>query len=108
MKVGMSLSFCVSDIVKGKVSLDEIRFISTGTCVKTSEQWDKIIASYQETYWRKFPQEGERITRLLIEQGKILQPRLEGLLVNIALIVHDPWISEDEYNSYIKQHGERI
>lgn len=75
---GLSLSFCVGDVLRGDVAYDSIGGIIAGTMAADEESWEDLIKSYQETYWSENPQEAERIVRQLRSEGKIDQPRLRG------------------------------
>jgi len=73
----MSLSFCVRDIAEGRVAIDDVAFLTTGTCARTPADWEEVFATYRSVYWRRCAQEAEAIARQLIAEGRILQPRLE-------------------------------
>jgi hypothetical protein len=75
-KIGLSLSFCVGDIVRGRVALSDVKKIVAGTGATTPEQWDEVIRRYRESYWSSFPDQAEQVARGLIADGKIEQPRL--------------------------------
>jgi hypothetical protein len=74
--IGLSLSFCINDVVNGRVSVEQIDKIITGTCALTDDHWEEVISDYRETYWAKDPDRAERIVRTLISLGKIEQPRI--------------------------------
>ena len=76
--IGLSVSFCVSEIAAGKVSLADVEKIVAGTNAPTPEAWEKIVKQYRDMYWRDNPDECERIFRQLLAEGKIKQPRVEG------------------------------
>jgi hypothetical protein len=76
--IGLSLSFCVQDIIEGRAALEDVEKIIASTRAETPEDWDNLISCYQEYYWRHNPDEGERICRLLLAEGRIEQPRVEG------------------------------
>lgn len=99
--IGLSLSGCVNDIINGKVALEDVQFISSGTKCSEPEHWESVIDSYRTYFWRKNPAEGERIARLLISSGLIIQPRLEGrILPSLNLGNDSHWISLSEYNAF--------
>jgi hypothetical protein len=82
-KIGLSLSFCVQDILRGKVKLEDVSKIIASTKVSRPQHstlavWDEVLDRYAETYWAENPDEGERIARQLIEEGRVFQPRLEN------------------------------
>lgn len=94
--VGLSLSFCVKDIMDGKVHIDDVQFITTGTYATSSSDWDEVINVYRKAYWYSDPDHGEAIARRLINDGLILQPRLEG---NRPLFKgNGKWVPVAEYN----------
>ena len=76
--IGLSVSFCVSDICRGKVALEDVEKIVAGTKAESDEDWDAVIEMYRKVYWREFPDEAERIIRQLISEGKVDQPRCRG------------------------------
>jgi len=76
--IGLSFSFCVSDIVDGLVSYDQVEKIVTGTAATSSQDWDEIIQTYREAYWYDNPDACEHIARRLLKEKKVEQPRLHG------------------------------
>lgn len=105
MKVGLSLSFCVRDIIEKRVALDEIKFISAGTKAPTPEDWQEVLETYKRIYWHKDPEEAETYFWRLLNTGRIIQPRLEGLK---PCSMHggremSHWIEEEEYNERMQQ-----
>jgi len=75
--IGLSLSFCIKDIMHGNVAEGEVTKIITSTACRTEADWDRLIAGYRQTYWRAF--EGAAVAELiqrLRALGKIEQPRL--------------------------------
>jgi hypothetical protein len=76
--IGLSVSFCVRDIVAGKVPLADVEKIIAGTNAPTLEVWEGVVKHYRDVYWRNNPDECERVFRQLLAEGKIHQPRVEG------------------------------
>lgn len=76
--IGLSLSFCVADIVLGKVALDDVHLIIANTKCATQEDWEFAIARYRQTRWAFAPDECEQVARQLIADDKVTQPRLRG------------------------------
>jgi hypothetical protein len=74
--VGLSLSFCVRDIMEGKIDEDRVMTIIAGTKFKDYEGWKRVIEVYSKTYWKSNPVATEIANRLMV-QGKIVQPRLQ-------------------------------
>ena len=77
--IGFSLSLCVRDIIDGKVNLDAVEKIVTGTCYRERGEFIAgIDATYCRTYWRRSADEAFVIAVLLWDAGKLDQPRLRG------------------------------
>ena len=77
-KVGLSLSFCVSDIMRGNVQEEEVKQVIAATQAETPQEWSKLIQGYKKTYWSEDPDKGAEIANRLFQSGKIKQPRTEG------------------------------
>lgn len=60
-KIGLSLSFCIRDIIEDKVNLDEVSHIEAGTCMPDVWALDRVINNYRKNYWRKDPDLAEDI-----------------------------------------------
>lgn len=74
--IGLSLSFCVTDVLKGKVTLKDIEYIVAGTCAGNSDAYQDVLAGYAEKHWIANPEEGVRVALELYRSGKVHQPRL--------------------------------
>jgi hypothetical protein len=77
-KVGLSLAFCVRDIITGKVKEEDVAKIIATTSVKTKAEWSALIEEYKQLFWRNNPMEGEAICRRFLKAGKVEQPLLKG------------------------------
>jgi hypothetical protein len=77
LMIGLSLSFCIKDIMAGNVAEGDVTKIVTMTRAVTEADWKALIAGYQNIYWRPFQCDtvAELIQRLRA-QGKIEQPRV--------------------------------
>jgi len=87
MKVGLSLSRCVRDIVLGKVSVDDVLVIVTRTDFdpNVEEEWEGIWNGYTSQYSRSAPEwiglnkdDVYAVIMKLWEAGLIHQPRKFG------------------------------
>lgn len=81
--IGLSLSYCVSDILRGKVKYEEVIKIIVGIVARNAEEWEDVIRSNTNpdngyTVWIENPEEAARILYQLIKDNKIDQPRLRG------------------------------
>lgn len=77
MKIGLSLSFCVQDIVKGKVRLDEVLCIITGTKATTEAEREAVLTDYCRTYWRGHEESALAVMKELAP--RLIQPRIYGV-----------------------------
>ena len=94
MKVGMSYSRCVCDIVDGKVNIDDVLVIIARTNFDphNDEHWQEIWQGYRNDLgysrpeWITYPPEMEpefrRISIELWNTGKLHQPRMYGQYVH--------------------------
>jgi len=73
--IGLSLSFCVLDIVEGKVSINDVQKIITGS-VFGNAGVDRLVDLYCDSWWHRCKREAATIFYELLEAGKIQQPRL--------------------------------
>ena len=65
MKIGFSLSYCVKDIIDGKVREDEVLLLIAGTLTPTEEDWQHVMELYSESYWDGHGAEGMAIANRL-------------------------------------------
>ena len=86
--VGLSLSFCIRDIIEGRVQDEDVLRIEASTAYKTEDDWKKGIENYCELYWQKDPDRAEMLVKAMRDEGRIVQPRLEG---GEAQSIHDGW-----------------
>lgn len=77
MLTGLSLSFCVCDILDGRVLFSQVDKIVAATAAPP-ERWDELIDGYCLSYWRNKEKEARRIVGRLKNLGMIDQPRLRG------------------------------
>ena len=80
--IGLSISFCIADIIRGKVNLEDVEKIVAGTKCETPEHWDGVIEQYKEYYWRDDPDMAEAVLRQMLAEGKIEQPRTKGIPIH--------------------------
>ena len=90
MKIGLSYSRCVRDIVDGTVDIDDVLLIIARTDFDPhdDEQWNSIWVGYHDSFgmsnpeWRNYPPEDEdrfrSISVELWESGRLHQPRKFG------------------------------
>jgi len=83
MKIGLSLSRCVRDIVEGRVDIDDVLVLITRTDFDPTvqEQWDSIWVGYisYNPEWRGLEHDAVRdVVLRLWDSGRIHQPRQFG------------------------------
>jgi len=74
--IGLSISFCVAQIVRGKMPRERVAKIIAGTKADSQEAWDSVIERYRDIYWRGIEDDAEKLLREMLAEGKIEQPRL--------------------------------
>jgi hypothetical protein len=86
MKIGLSYSRCIRDIIEGEVDIDDVLILITRTDFDphNDEQWAGIWEGYHylNPEWADYPDEDEQkfrdITTRLYDSGKMHQPRQFG------------------------------
>lgn len=90
MKVGLSYSRCIRDIVDGKVDIEDVLVVIARTDFdpRNSEQWSGIWHGYRSRHglsnpeWADYPETDEEkfreVSIRLLEEGKLHQPRQFG------------------------------
>jgi hypothetical protein len=73
--IGLSLSYCVRDILDGLYTIAEVDKIITGTCAFDAASWERLLVRYSERHWQKDTKQAREICMKLLLQGKIDQPR---------------------------------
>jgi hypothetical protein len=90
MKIGLSYSRCVRDIIDGRIDIEDVLVIIARTDFDphNDEQWSGIWKGYHDSYglsnpeWRNYPPEDEdrfrSVSIELWETGRLHQPRKFG------------------------------
>jgi hypothetical protein len=76
--VGLSVSFCIQDIIKGRRNEDEVNYIVTDTSFTNETEFQEVIDQYKKTYWRRSPKVAESVARRFFNEGRIWQPKLHN------------------------------
>ena len=78
--VGLSLSGCISDLIKGEKYLSDVAFIIAGTRADSDALFCYLIQErYAELmYWENDPLMAMRLAFKLYAAGRIVQPRVTG------------------------------
>ena len=99
MKVGLSFSGCVRDIVAGRVSIGDVLVVMANTDFDPTidEQWQEIWDCYRDQEWRDQQHLGEahfrEIARNLWQTGRIHQwRRFTNERPPGAYVARNPWM----------------
>lgn len=87
MKIGFSFGRCVRDIVTGHVAHDDVLMIIAATRIESPDRIEDVVDSYlnRPDYLRGLDRvRCVAVARQLWDQGKIIQPRLEGIHQTMA------------------------
>lgn len=107
--IGLSLSYCVKDILRGKVSENEVHLVIAGTSFRTDIVFEENLSHYEGTYWAPYGMsspwtwgQGSEIARRLWYGGKIFEPRVwnprdENAAPNIG---HGHWVMATIHGSF--------
>ena len=74
---GLSLSFCVSDILDGKVDIEDVEGIVSGTSITHRGSMYRVVSVYAHSYWEGHTyDEIATVLGVLINGDKLFQPRI--------------------------------
>lgn len=98
---GLSVSFCIKDLIQGKVEYEDIDYIIAGTRMLNEEDVAKVSEYYEKSYWRDNPELGHDFLWRLWEDGKIFQPRVFYGDSHSPMIADGHWVltAEDAFDS---------
>jgi hypothetical protein len=74
VKIGKSLSGCVAAIAAGKVAIEDVQMINTGTMAHDDHDWERL----KNSYWPNVNRPERAIADELRASGRIYQPRCHG------------------------------
>ena len=95
MKIGLSLSLCIEDIINGKVEEDEVICIIAGTAIHTEEDFEYVLKNCMKNYWNN-DYYAESLMKKFWKKGLIIQHRLRPSN-SFPLIVDGHWIDISFY-----------
>lgn len=75
MLIGLSIRFCIKDILLGDIDENDVRYIISNTVCTSEESWAEIEKECLRLHWGG-DTKGSMILKRLREAGKIIQPRL--------------------------------
>lgn len=76
--IGLSLQFCIKDILQGKVDESKVNMVISGTRITDDRSFDEVFNKYYESSWKDFAD--EETCKALMERvmKKTYQPRIFG------------------------------
>lgn len=83
--IGLSLSFCIGEMVRNHIRESDVAKIVSATCAYTREEFVEVCDQYAECYWKDFPEEAKSLALFMYDNGRVEQPRLyNGVCYSIA------------------------
>jgi hypothetical protein len=92
--IGLSLSLCISEMVRESIGEDDVQKIIAATNAPTLKDFQEILDRYAETYWEEYPEEAKALAASMMVHGKIEQPRTEGK--PYPYIYNGKWVDSEE------------
>lgn len=93
--VGLSLSFCIKDIIRGNVREEDVVRLVTATSAPNRRVFEKVLAAYRRAYWYVAPKKATYLARRMWRKGMIEQPRLKtGKVYACHSIAEGHWQTE--------------
>ena len=97
--VGLSLSSCIYDILKGKVAIESVVKIITGTRIACNSDLDIVIDQYVDTYWSGHNRQlCLELVEYFLFRGIIEQPRLTNGCVYTDKLGGTNWVDYNDGN----------
>jgi hypothetical protein len=99
--IGLSLSSCTVDWIKGNVHLADIKLIFAGTAIDTNrfesiKDWIAIESKVNPTI-RTMPDRAETFVFEIISSNKLIQPRQLAKVLKPVFRANGNWIHEDKW-----------
>ena len=96
------------DLLACKASTQDIDILIAGTKAETTLDFENMLKSYAEIYWKEKPEVGKNIARELWRKGKIDQPRMRN--EQIANLGSSHWCNEEGVRMQLTRglEGEKI
>ena len=76
MLIGLSLSYCISDIINERVDKNDVMFIIAGTRIMCDHDLDSVLENYAKYNWQDNPENAKSLAREFYNRGMIIQPRV--------------------------------
>jgi hypothetical protein len=96
MKIGLSLSFCIRDIIEGRVNEEDVICIISNTKITNMDEFDSCCDMYCKVYWLSNQRRALYLAMKYWQQGRIIQPRTFSN--NIHYVSDGHWIDLKEVN----------
>jgi hypothetical protein len=76
--IGLSLSFCVGEMVRNNISEGDVQKIVTSTRAPDRDIFLDVCNKYAKSYWNDCAGKAIALAMSMYDNGKIEQPRCEG------------------------------
>ncbi len=104
--IGISVSFCIKDIVTCRMPLEKVEKIISGIIAPTPEHLEEMLFQYKQGCWREYPEKAEVIFRQLLGEGKIEQPRLVNN--NHFPVFDHHWVENEDQIAWYDQRDTSV
>ena len=107
--IGLSLSNCVKDILDGKIEIDNVAFIISGTHIIDRESMLAVVDIYHESYWKyhRLP-EIINVIETLFFSGRFIQPRIVSAPTCFIGTGHWTKFNPERFDEYINYINEQM
>lgn len=93
--IGLSLSRCIDEVLRGNIFIEDVDKIITGTCAPTLDAFRRLVVEpYKKKCWQEDPVQAESIAMRLYHDGKIYQPRLKNN-AHFPKLTHGIWVRSE-------------
>jgi hypothetical protein len=92
--IGLSVPFCIRDLVEDRVSPAVVEKIIGSTEAETPDEINELVRQFRAVYWYANPGACERLFRSLLSEGKIEQPRITT--GRTPLIANGHWVASED------------
>lgn len=90
--IGLSLSFCIRDILRGDRSIQDVEKIIAGTFCICDADWENLFEQYYSSYWSDFSRE-RALEIFNCLRPKIQQSRLH--LNKYPIVACGHWVNSE-------------
>ena len=97
MKIGLSVSKCISEMALGNVDPGSVEKIIARTSVRSKADLEWLVKKYREEHWKGVEERAESLFWQLWAEDKIYQPR-----------IHEHWLPSNENGIWVNSEDEIV